>query len=922
MKQTKQILAFILAVLIMACTLPIISASTESIGDDGFLSATNDEAFPTSDEADSTADETTIDEEPIRFMVGDVNEDGRVNIKDTTNIQKAIVRLVNLSNIAQFAADVDKNGSINIKDATTIALYASGNDREELNVGSYVSALHENLPAMLEVKAPAISEENLSKTGINVADTIYKANVDDIVTYTVKLIAKEIVEDIHVTVTYDSQKLELVRTYNNDREDLNVENISNPIFNTDVDGYISFCSFDIFDGFDYTNGAELITLSFMVKDTAYSEIDLIIEEMTISGGENSYFANGQSVVTEGITLTESLTVPETDEDVIITGTTGDGFEYEIDNKEVTITGYTGLASSIIIPNEIEGYPVTSIGNAAFFECTDIIIVTIPEGVTKIGGSAFSGCTALNNVTLPDSVTSIGNYAFRDCNSLADIVIPNGVSKIGEAAFMECTSLKSIKIPESVISIGTYPFEGCSGLIRIIVDENNSVYDSRSNCNAIIQTATNTLIQGCQTTIIPSSVTSIDYGAFHDCKTLTSIVIPDSVTSISDLVFYGCTSLKNVKLSNSVTQLIWYMFSGCTALEYIVIPECVTTIDYGVFSDCINLTDVYYKGDAEQWNAIKIYGNNEYLLNANIHFNATLPDVAIAFSCASLTLQDNLCINFKVNETLFTEVGYENPYVVFELNGEEYTVSDYEVVSGKYVFDFSDISPANMNDTVKATLYATFDGVEYASETREYSVATYCYNMLSKYNTDDYAELRTLLVDLLNYGAQTQIYTNHNINTLVNANLTAEQAAWGTSEAPVYETVQNLAYKTIDNPTVSWKGGGLNLEDSVTMRFKISAESIENLTVKAENEESIWTIPAEEFEATAGDYYVFFDGLDASQMSEPVYLTVYDGDTPVSNTICYSVESYAYSKQSSTDTNLVNLLEAMMKYGNSASAYVN
>lgn len=298
----------------------------------------------------------------------------------------------------------------------------------------------------------------------------------------------------------------------------------------------------------------------------------------------------------------------------------------------------------------------------------------------------------------------------------------------------------------------------------------------------------------------------------------------------------------------------------------------------------------------------------------------LPD--LAFSGASLTLQDNLCINFKANENLFTEVGYENPYVIFELNGEEYIVTDYEVVSGKYVFDFSDISPANMNDTVRATLYATFDGVEYASETREYSVATYCYNMLSKYNTDDYVELRTLLVDLLNYGAQTQIYTNYNTDALVNAQLTEEQAAWGTSETPAYETVQNLAYKTIDNPTVQWKGGGLNLQDSVTMRFKISAESIENLTVIAETDTTIWTISAEEFEATTGGYYVFFDGLDASQMSEAVYLTVYDGDMPVSNTICYSIESYAYSKQSSTDTNLVNLLEAMMKYGNSASAYVN
>ncbi len=304
--------------------------------------------------------------------------------------------------------------------------------------------------------------------------------------------------------------------------------------------------------------------------------------------------------------------------------------------------------------------------------------------------------------------------------------------------------------------------------------------------------------------------------------------------------------------------------------------------------------------------------------------AKIPAAPLAFSGASLTLHDNISINFKANESLFTEVGYENPYVVYELNGEEFIVSDYEVVSGKYVFDFADIAPNNMNDTVKATLYATFDGVEYVSETREYSVATYCYNMLNKYTTPAYAELQTLLVDLLNYGAMSQIYTSYKTDDLVNANLTDAQKAWGTSVAPTYETVQNVAYKTIENPTVTWKGGGLNLVDAVTMRFKITADSAsyENLVVKAETDDRIWTIPYETFTETTGGYYVYFSGLNAGEMSEPVYLTVYENDEAVSNTLSYSIESYAYSKQTSTDTNLTNLLEAMMKYGNSAYAYAN
>ncbi len=229
----------------------------------------------------------------------------------------------------------------------------------------------------------------------------------------------------------------------------------------------------------------------------------------------------------------------------------------------------------------------------------------------------------------------------------------------------------------------------------------------------------------------------------------------------------------------------------------------------------------------------------------------------------------------------------------------------------------------MNDTIKATLYATYDGVTYVSETKEYSVAEYCYNMLDKYYTDEYAELRTLLVDLLNYGSASQQYTNYKTDALVNANLTEQQKSWGTTTDRTLNTVQNLEYETIDNPTVQWKSGGLNLQKSVTMRFKISADNIENLTVKVKNDtgEEI-TIVSDTFEATDGGYYVYFKGLNVGQMSESVYLTVYDGETAVSNTIRYSIESYAYAKQNSTDTNLSALIKAMMKYGDSAYAYVN
>ncbi|MBQ8869138.1 MAG: carboxypeptidase regulatory-like domain-containing protein [Oscillospiraceae bacterium] len=294
---------------------------------------------------------------------------------------------------------------------------------------------------------------------------------------------------------------------------------------------------------------------------------------------------------------------------------------------------------------------------------------------------------------------------------------------------------------------------------------------------------------------------------------------------------------------------------------------------------------------------------------------------LKFSGASLTLQDNLAINYKVKKSLFEENGYSDPYVKFVLNGKETVVSEYRVDGDKYIFDFTDIAPYQMNDTIYATLYANFGNTLNESETREYSVAEYCYNMLNKYSADAYAEFRTLLVDLLNYGAETQTYQSYRTDALVNASLTETQKAWGTAEDPTLESVMNKEYATIENPTVTWKGAGLNLRDSITLRFKLYAENIQNLTVKITTEDGEkWTIKSREFEKTEDNYYVYFDCLSAAQMSEAVYVTVYNGDVAVSNTICYSIESYAYTKQNDEDENLSKLVKAMMKYGNSACVY--
>ena len=176
-------------------------------------------------------------------------------------------------------------------------------------------------------------------------------------------------------------------------------------------------------------------------------------------------------------------------------------------------------------------------------------VVIPESV-NVDGRSYP-------------VTSIGDEAFKYCSGLTSITIPSSVTSIGNEAFLWCERLTSITIPSSVTKISGWAFIGCISLSSIIVMNGNTVYDSRNNCNAIIETATNELIAGCQNTVIPNSVTSIGDYAFNQCDGLTSITIPNSVTSIGDCAFNGCDGLAYVYIGYGVREIGDRAFYGCS-----------------------------------------------------------------------------------------------------------------------------------------------------------------------------------------------------------------------------------------------------------------------------------------------------------------------------------------------------------------------
>ena len=239
--------------------------------------------------------------------------------------------------------------------------------------------------------------------------------------------------------------------------------------------------------------------------------------------------------------------------------------------------------------------VTRIGEYAFYGCQKLTSAVIPEGVTSIGDFTFYGCHKLATLVIPKSVTSIGNYAFQSCRSLASVTIPEGVTSIGNFAFMQCEKLASVTISEGVTSIGKSAFYACDSLTSITVDANNANYASDER-GALFDKDKTILLQyptanTATSYAIPEGVTIIEEHAFCECESLVSVTIPKGVTSIGQFAFFDCGSLVSVIIPEGVTSIQGRTFSGCNSLASVTIPESVTYIGVNAFSSCDSLVSV-------------------------------------------------------------------------------------------------------------------------------------------------------------------------------------------------------------------------------------------------------------------------------------------------------------------------------------------
>ena len=298
-----------------------------------------------------------------------------------------------------------------------------------------------------------------------------------------------------------------------------------------------------------------------------------------------------------------------------------------DSRVINIDSTNNFGANIVYNRLVDGVgvikfdaPVTSIGEEAFYECSSLTSIIIPDSVTSIGSSAFYQCTSLKSATIPNSVTSIGSSAFYQCTSLKSATIPNSVTSIGSSAFYRCTSLKSVTIPNSVTSIGESAFHVCSSLTRVTIPDSVTSIgeDTFRGCSSLKSATIGNSVTSIgkyaffdcrqlEDVTIGNSVTSIGQQAFYNCTSLTSVTIPDSVTSIGDAAFRGCSSLKSATIGNSVTSIGKYAFFDCRPLIDITIGNSVTSIGEDAFANCFLYTGKVYISDLSAW--CKIYFGN-------------------------------------------------------------------------------------------------------------------------------------------------------------------------------------------------------------------------------------------------------------------------------------------------------------------------
>ncbi|MBQ9734561.1 MAG: leucine-rich repeat domain-containing protein [Clostridia bacterium] len=406
-------------------------------------------------------------------------------------------------------------------------------------------------------------------------------------------------------------------------------------------------------------------------------------------------SNGKSNV--GVAYAESTAVETTDTTTESTETEemeidySTLFQWSVDsNNNITITKYIGTDTDVIIPADIDGNPVTSIGCQAFYNCSSLTSVNILEGVTSIGQNAFRGCSGINNVKIPESVTKISSYAFYNCSSLTGVYITDinswckitfadwyanplyyaknlylndelvtevnildGLTKINNYIFTNCINLTKVNIPTTVKTIGAMAFYNCKNILNIYMPESITKVESQAfyNCSGLTGVHITSIDSWCKITfadwyanplyyaknlflnneliedlIIPEGVSEIKYGVFYNCINLMNVFLPKSLVKIDGVAFNDCSNLKNISFSSDITNIGDSAFLGCNALEKVFIEDIDNWCNISFGN---NFSTPLNNGKTE------LYLNNKLVTDVDLT-NTTKVGNYVFYNCKSLT----------------------------------------------------------------------------------------------------------------------------------------------------------------------------------------------------------------------------------------------------------------------------------------------
>jgi hypothetical protein len=276
------------------------------------------------------------------------------------------------------------------------------------------------------------------------------------------------------------------------------------------------------------------------------------------------------------------------------------FYFITNNGTITITGYYGSGGEVTVPSTINGWPVTGIGQSAFYK-TAVTSLVLSDGIADIGANAFSDCFGLTNLTLGNTVTNVGLGAFYQCQNLVAVTIPDSVITIGGSAFYGNNSLASLALGTNLASIGSSAFQSCTTLGSVTIPDSvtniggGGFYGCFSLSNLVLGSGLSTIAgdafgynRSLGSVLIPNSVVMLDTNAFFACSALTNVALGNSLTSIGAYAFESCRGLTSITFPNSLKTIGFQAFAA-SGLTSLTIPDSVTSVGGSAFMNCVHLT---------------------------------------------------------------------------------------------------------------------------------------------------------------------------------------------------------------------------------------------------------------------------------------------------------------------------------------------